>query len=303
VLLRNSHFGSVVRSDALEFRDARHRSLGYDRGPGRDVDASRKRGKMSEPAEIGSTAPHPVLGAFYPGRYERKGFVRRLFDETAPYYDRINWLFSLGTGASYRRRCLLRAGLRPGLRLIDVATGTGLLAQEAVAVTGSRHDVIGVDLSNGMLAVARAKLGIPLVQASAEQLPVADASADFVTMGYALRHVADLVVAFREYYRVLRANGTVMLLEIAKPTQTPSRLFAGFYLGHVVPVLSRWMTGEKRVGDLTRYYWATIEHCVAPEIILQALRDSGFVELSCTVEVDMLRCYVGRKRNAAGGMP
>lgn len=252
---------------------------------------------MTEPAELGPRAPHPVLGAFYGRHSERNGFVRRLFDETAPYYDRINWLFSLGTGGSYRRRCLLRAGLRPGLRLIDVATGTGLLAQEAVAVTGSRHDVIGVDLSDGMLAVARAKLGIPLIQASAEQLPVADASADFVTMGYALRHVADLVVAFREYYRVLRENGTVMLLEIGKPTRTPSRLFAGFYLGQVVPVLSRWMTGEKRVRDLTRYYWATIEQCVAPDIILQALRDCGFVELSCAVEVDMMRCYVGRKRS------
>ncbi|HUH84594.1 MAG TPA: class I SAM-dependent methyltransferase [Stellaceae bacterium] len=256
---------------------------------------------MSEPVKIEPTAPHPVLGAFYSGRNERNGFVRRLFDETAPYYDRINWLFSLGTGGGYRRRCLLRAGLRPGLRLIDVATGTGLLAQEAVAVTGRRDDVIGVDLSNGMLAVARAKLGIPLIQASAEHLPVADASTDFVTMGYALRHVADLAVAFREYYRVLRENGTVMLLEIGKPTHAPSRLFAGFYLGQVVPVLSRWMTGEKRVRDLTRYYWATIEHCVAPEIILQALRDSGFVELSCAVEVDMMRCYVGRKRKSAGG--
>jgi demethylmenaquinone methyltransferase/2-methoxy-6-polyprenyl-1,4-benzoquinol methylase len=251
---------------------------------------------MNEPVELGPRAPHPVLGEFYGGHNERTGFVRRLFNETAPYYDKINAIFSLGTGASYRRRCLVRAGLHPGLRLIDVATGTGLVAQEAVAVTGRRPDVIGVDLSDGMLAIARAKLGIPVIQATAEELPLAEASADFVTMGYALRHVSDLVAAFREYHRVLRQGGTLMLLEIGKPTRTLSRKLAALYLGRLVPLLSRWMTGDRRAQDLTRYYWATIEHCVAPEIILQALAESGFVELSCDVEVDLMRCYVGRKR-------
>ncbi len=251
---------------------------------------------MNEPVELGPRAPHPVLGEFYGGHNERTGFVRRLFNETAPHYDKINAIFSLGTGASYRRRCLVRAGLRPGLRLIDVATGTGLVAQEAVAVTGRRHDVVGIDLSDGMLAIARAKLGIAVIQATAEQLPLADASTDFVTMGYALRHVSDLVAAFREYHRVLRQDGTLMLLEIGKPTRPLSRMLAALYLGRLVPLLSRWMTGDERARELTRYYWATIEHCVAPEIILQALAESGFVELSCEVEVDLMRCYVGRKR-------
>ena len=73
-------------------------------------------------------------------------------------------------------------------------------------------------------------------------------------------------------------------------------MLAALYLGRLVPLLSRWMTGDRRARDLTRYYWATIDHCVAPEIILEALAESGFVELSCDVEVDLMRCYVGRKR-------
>jgi demethylmenaquinone methyltransferase/2-methoxy-6-polyprenyl-1,4-benzoquinol methylase len=251
---------------------------------------------MSEPVEREPVAPHPLLSDFYGASGERTAFVRRLFNDTASYYDGINKLYSLGSGAWYRRRSLVRAGLRPGLRLIDVATGTGMVAQEALAVIGRREDVIGVDLSEAMLTIARNKLGIRVIQGVAEQLPIADASTDFVTMGYALRHVADLVVAFREFHRVLRQDGTVLLLEIGKPTRRLGRAVAGTYLGRVVPLLSRWFSGGERAQALTAYYWATIDHCVAPAIILKALADSGFVELRCDVELDMLRSYVGRKR-------
>jgi demethylmenaquinone methyltransferase/2-methoxy-6-polyprenyl-1,4-benzoquinol methylase len=251
---------------------------------------------MREPVEREPVAPHPLLSEFYGERDDRAAFVRRLFNDTAPLYDGINKLYSLGSGAWYRRRCLVRAGLRPGLRVIDVATGTGMVAQEAVAVTGRREDVIGVDLSEAMLAIARSKLRIPVIQGVAEQLPIADASADFVTMGYALRHVADLVAAFREYHRVLRQDGTVVLLEIGKPTRKLGRVVAETYLGRMVPLLSRWFSGGERAQALTAYYWATIDQCVAPEVILKALGDSGFVELRCDVELDMLRSYIGRKR-------
>jgi demethylmenaquinone methyltransferase/2-methoxy-6-polyprenyl-1,4-benzoquinol methylase len=254
---------------------------------------------MSEPVEREPVAPHPWLSEFYGERDEHAAFVRRLFNETASFYDGINKLYSLGSGAWYRRRCLVRAGLHPGQRLIDVATGTGMVAQEAVAVTGSRQDVIGIDLSEAMLAIARNKLDIAVIQGVAEQLPVADASADFVTMGYALRHVCDLVTAFREFHRVLREDGTVLLLEIGKPTRRLGRVVAQTYLGRLVPLLSRWLSGSERAQALTQYYWATIDQCVAPEVILKALGDSGFVELACDVELDMMRCYVGRKRSPA----
>lgn len=239
--------------------------------------------------------PHPVIAGFYDGREQRLSFVRSLFNETAPYYDGINRLFSLGSGAWYRRRCLKRAGLGPGCRVIDVAIGTGLLAREAIALTGNAGDVIGVDLSEAMLGVAREKLGLPLVQGAAEHLPFADESADFVTMGYALRHVSDLVTAFREFHRVLRRDGTVLLLEIGQPTRAVNRALASAYLGRVVPFLCRWTSGRSRTRILMQYYWHTIEHCVPPEIILQAMRDGGFRDLRCEADFDLFRSYVGRK--------
>ena len=251
---------------------------------------------MTEPVEREPAAPHPLLSDFYDAGGERPAFVRHLFNETAAFYDGINRLYSLGSGAWYRRRSLLRAGLHPGHIVIDVATGTGLVAEQAVAITGRRRDVIGIDLSEAMLAIASRKLGIPATQAIAEQLPIADASADFVTMGYALRHVSDLVVAFREFHRVLRPNGTVVLLEIGRPGNKLSRMIAETYFGRIVPLLSRWLSGGEKARTLTQYYWATIDRCVAPEIILQALGDSGFVELRCDVDLDVMRSYVGRKR-------
>lgn len=239
--------------------------------------------------------PHPIIPKFYEERAQRRPFVRDLFNKTAPYYDAINQVFSLGTGGRYRRQCLLRSGLRPGQRLIDVAVGTGLLAQEAVSITGSRRNVIGVDLSEGMLAVARKKLGISLIQGAAEALPIADETADFVTMGYALRHVSDLVATFREFHRVLRRGGTVLLLEIGMPSHRLSRVMASAYLGGLVPLLGRWTTGQTQVQRLTQYYWATIENCVPPETVQQAMRDSGFGDVSCAVDLGLFRSYVGRK--------
>jgi demethylmenaquinone methyltransferase/2-methoxy-6-polyprenyl-1,4-benzoquinol methylase len=181
------------------------------------------------------------------------------------------------------------------MRLIDVAIGTGLLAQEAVSITQSRRNVIGVDLSEGMLAIAREKLGNALIQGTADALPLADEIADFVTMGYALRHVSDLTGAFREFHRVLRRGGTLLLLEIGKPSSRLKRVLVSTYLGRIVPLLCRWTTGEVQAKALMQYYWATIENCVPAEIVLQAMRDSGFKDAQCKVDFDLFRSYVGRK--------
>jgi demethylmenaquinone methyltransferase / 2-methoxy-6-polyprenyl-1,4-benzoquinol methylase len=239
--------------------------------------------------------PHPVLSGFYGQRGQRTTFVRRLFNETAPHYDGVNRLFSLGSGAWYRRRSLLRAGLRSGCEVIDVAVGTGLLAQEIVAITGRGRNVTGIDLSEGMLAAARRKLDIRLIQGMAEQLPIASESADFLTMGYALRHVPDLVGAFREFHRVLRHGGTAVILEISKPTRVLSHALVSGYLGHIAPLVCRLTMGG-RTKALMEYYWETIENCVPPQTILAAMAQAGFADLRCDVDLDMFRSYVGRKR-------
>ncbi|HVA35309.1 MAG TPA: class I SAM-dependent methyltransferase, partial [Stellaceae bacterium] len=174
----------------------------------------------------GLLRPQALIAGYYADPARRLSQARDLFNRTAQQYDPVNRLFSLGSGAWYRRRCLRRAGLRPGQQVVDVAVGTGLLAREALTVTGDRSAVLGVDVSEAMLAIARRNLGIALVQGAAEALPLADDVADFVTMGYALRHVADLVATFREALRVLRPGGTLLLLEISTPRRRLSRALA-----------------------------------------------------------------------------
>ena len=202
-------------------------------------------------------------------------------------------------GESFRRRALARIGLQPGMTVLNVAIGTGLVARQAVAITGDSRAVIGLDVSAGMLAEVRRLLGIPLVQGLMEQLPVADACCDLVSMGYALRHVADLNATFREFHRVLRPGGVLLILEIAHPTTPFKRAMLKFYLGRLIPLLGRLTTGQRDMQTLMRYYWDPIENCVPPETIIQAIRDAGFAEAGCDVELDLFRAYFGRKGSGA----
>src|SRR5262249_6361933 len=147
----------------------------------------------------------------------RAPFLRKIFDETAGDYDLMDRVMAVGSGSRYRRTALLRAGLAPGMDVLDVATGTELVAREAAGVTGGGGRVGGVDRSAGMLREARWKSGAWAVQGTAELLPFDDARFDFVSMGFALRHMADLAFVFAELRRVLKPGGTVCMLEITDP--------------------------------------------------------------------------------------
>ena len=244
-------------------------------------------------------APHPPLTDYYGPPENRTAFVRGLFDRTARHYDGVNTLLSLGSGRWYRRGALRQAGLRPGMRMLDVATGTGLLAREALGILGPEGTLVGLDPSEGMLAEWRRSLGgsASLLRGTAEALPVADGSFDFVALGYALRHIPDVGAAFREFHRVLRPGGRVLVLEKLRPRSRVTHALAKAWFGSVVPAFSRISRGgngpEMRV--LMRYYWDTVEHCIAPEVILGALGEAGFTNLACDRQIDMFGAYTGMK--------
>jgi len=222
-------------------------------------------------------------------------FVRALFNDTAPYYDTVHQIFSLGSGNWYRRRCLTRAGLKPGQKLLDIAIGTGLIAASARSILGDEGEVIGLDLSEAMLAEARRKLDIPLIQGTADNLPIGDACLDFLVMGYAIRHVADLGTCLREFRRVLKPGGTVLLLEVSSPTNAIYRATLAYYLRRAVPFLSRWATRQSKVRALMDYHWETMENCLSPELILESLTAAGFSDLVCETWFDLFRSYACRK--------
>jgi demethylmenaquinone methyltransferase / 2-methoxy-6-polyprenyl-1,4-benzoquinol methylase len=240
-------------------------------------------------------APHPPLKKYYDAEADRAGWLCQLFDRTAVDYDRIERAMALGSGPWYRRCALQRAGLAPGMRVLDIGTGTGLTAREAERIVGAAGHVIGVDPSAGMLERAKVPSRVQLVRGSAEAIPCAPESAEFLSMGYALRHIADLSAAFAEFLRVLAPGGRVCLLEITPPARRWSRMLLRTYMRGVVPYLARVMAAHRDTPQLMRYYWDTIEACASPATIVQALREAGFSDVHRHLEIGIFSEYWARK--------
>ena len=243
--------------------------------------------RSAEPA----LPPHPVLCGHYVSAAERVGYVRSLFDESAPSYDRINAWMSLRTGERYRRDALVRAGLSVGQQMLDIACGTGVLARHAQDLVGPGGRVLALDPSQPMLKEAAGR-GVGLRAAAiAEALPLPDGSMDFVSMGYALRHVADLAVAFREFRRVLRPGGRLLILEMVPPRSSVGYALTKLYLKYTVPAVTALVTRNAKARRLMEYYWETIDRCVSPQTVLQALTDAGFESVSRQVQVAIMNEY------------
>ena len=240
-------------------------------------------------------APHAPLTDYYGAEAERRGFVNGIFDDTAIDYDRIERLMALGTGPWYRRHAHVRAGLTSGMEVLDVAVGTGLVAREAAAVVGDARKVVGVDPSIGMLRAASRPQGIVAVQGTAERLPFATDRFDFLSLGFALRHMSDLEIVLQEFHRVLRPGGILCVLEITRPRSAVARRALKAYMRVVIPLLARLVGKRRDTPLLFRYFWDTIEACVAPEAVLEALRHAGFAEVKRTVEAGIFSEYTGRK--------
>ncbi len=239
----------------------------------------------------GPLRPHPPLTRYYSDEEERRRQVLAWFNESAPDYDWINQAMSFGSGSRYRRQALQRAGFTSGMSALDVACGTGVLAAHAQEIAGPDGLVLGLDPSTGMLRQARGRGVRRLVRAVAEALPFPDGRFDMLTMGYALRHVADLKATFREYHRVLKPGGKLLILEITPPRSRLSHRALSLYLGTLVPLLARLGRHGRSSQALMRYYWETIESCVEPSVILAALADAGFSQVDRRVEKGMLSDY------------
>jgi len=221
--------------------------------------------------------------------------LRQLFDDSAGIYDRVDALGSGGRGLRYRQEALGRAGLQPGARVLDVACGTGLMSLAASRLTEGRVTLVGVDPSPGMSARARAKLPMEFHEGVAESLPVPAAAFDFVMMGYALRHVPDWTRAFREFARVLRPGGRVVLLEITRPASRGGKMVFDGYFGGVLPVLGLLATGQLRAWRLYRYYWRTMAAARRPAAVLAALEQAGFAASRHRLQYGCMSEYTAKR--------
>jgi demethylmenaquinone methyltransferase/2-methoxy-6-polyprenyl-1,4-benzoquinol methylase len=246
--------------------------------------------------------PHLPLRRYYHDDAKRSEYVVDLFNQTAQHYNTIEALF-LNGGLLYRRLSLRMAGLRPGMKVLDVAIGTAAVARGAARVVGPSGRVFGVDPSIGMLGQARRNFHGPLTRGVAESLPFATNTFDFVTMGIALRHVSDLVATFREYLRVLRPGGTLWILEGHVPRSPLGHKLTRFVWARVIPGMTLVFTRSREAKLLMDYYWDTVEQCVPPEQIVEAMRKAGFERAhSRTTMPGAFIEYTGKKRGEGAGV-
>jgi demethylmenaquinone methyltransferase/2-methoxy-6-polyprenyl-1,4-benzoquinol methylase len=179
----------------------------------------------------------------------RKRHARELFQGLPSRYDRLGALLSIGQDPRWRRELVRALGPLQGVRVLDVATGTGLVAAELLARGAGA--VVGLDQSPEMLAAARARFErsptagrVELVEGEAERLPFADATFDALTFTYLLRYVDDPRATMRELARTVRPGGRVASLEFGVPPWPPARAAWRLYTTIGLPALGRMASRE-----------------------------------------------------------
>jgi len=208
----------------------------------------------------------------------KKEQVAEMFDNIALNYDFLNHFLSFGIDKAWRRRAIRIIMKYSPSRILDVATGTGDLAIESLK-TGA-HEVVGVDISEEMLAVGRAKvelLGaghrIILQPGDSEDLCFSDNSFDAVTVAFGVRNFENLSKGLGEILRVLKPGGVLCILEFSKPRCFPVKQFYSFYFFYIIPLLGRLFSKER---SAYRYLPESVEHFPDGEEFLAILRKGGF---------------------------
>jgi demethylmenaquinone methyltransferase / 2-methoxy-6-polyprenyl-1,4-benzoquinol methylase len=166
-----------------------------------------------------------------------------MFDRIAGLYDRMNSVMTAGLHHQWRRRAADLAALAPGGRALDVATGTGDLAFELATRVAPGGEVVGVDFSERMLELARAKAApvtpVRFQSGNALALEYPDGAFDAATVGFGARNFSDLSRGLSEMARVVRPGGRVVVLEITTPQRPPLSTFFELWFDHAIPALGR----------------------------------------------------------------
>ena len=254
---------------------------------------------MPPPKPTPVHAPHIPLTDYYQTEQDRQVYLRQMFDNTAVDYDHIEAIFAWGSGSRYRRQALVRGGLKTGMKVLDVGVGTGLVAAQACILTGNAALVTGVDPSPGMMAASKLPDTMVLMEGRAEALPFPDNHFDFLSMGYALRHISDLGVAFAEFERVLKPGGRLCVLEITPAQNRFWRWLLKSYMRSVLPFLTRFLSRQKDTATIWRYHWDSIEACVPPEQVVAALSAAGLMQVKRHVELGVFSEYQALKADSA----
>ena len=201
-----------------------------------------------------------------------------MFSRIARSYDALNRLLSLGSDLRWRRILVRRTAALPGARLLDACAGTAELAI-GLATSYPEASVVGVDASEGMLAIARRKVRekglagrIALLRADVLQLPFPDCAFDAAVVAFGLRNISDRQRGVRELIRAVRPGGKLLVLEFAPPPSSFSGVLFRFCLSRVIPAIGEFVSGEPRAY---RYLHASVAGFLKPAEVVSLLRGQG----------------------------
>jgi demethylmenaquinone methyltransferase / 2-methoxy-6-polyprenyl-1,4-benzoquinol methylase len=235
------------------------------------------------------------------------GEMVAMFERIAPVYDVMNTLMTAGLDRRWRTAAIREAGLRPGMRVLDVATGTGKLALAAAAGVGTRGSATGLDASRAMLRraaraearrSARRAAGPPIswVHGDAMSMPFAADSFDAVTIGFGLRNLPDVGTALGELARVAAPGGRVVILELGEPAKGMPRLLFRTWFQRIIPLLGR-VAGR---AAAYAYLPESVSRYPRPEEIAVLMGQAGLEEVQWRwLPSGMVTLHRGR-RPAAG---
>ncbi len=206
---------------------------------------------------------------------ERATYVQTMFTQIARRYDLMNRLMTGGQDVRWRKRVIQLAQLKPDSALLDLGSGTGDLAREALEQF-PRSKVIAADFTLEMMRVGQKRGALNFSSADALRLPFHDESFDAVISGFLMRNVIDLPKALQEQYRVLKPGGRIAILDTTRPKKNILSPFIWLHMHVVIPTLGGLLTGVK---EAYQYLPETTEGFVTAEDLAARMISVGFKQV------------------------
>jgi demethylmenaquinone methyltransferase/2-methoxy-6-polyprenyl-1,4-benzoquinol methylase len=214
----------------------------------------------------------------------KKEQVEEMFNQIAPRYDLLNSLLSLGIDRTWRKKAIRSIAAIKPQRILDVATGTGALAIEALSISPAH--VTGVDIADDMLEAGRQKLvklgleeKITLVRGDSENLRFESGSFDAVTAAFGVRNFGNLQAGLNEMHRVLKRGGMIAILEFSTPRAFPFRQFYRFYFTYILPLFGGMISNSRKAYT---YLPESVKHFPEGNEFTAYLVKAGFRETRST---------------------
>ncbi len=208
----------------------------------------------------------------------KEHYIKRIFAEVAPVYDRFNLLASWGNVWLWQRRFVRLCRIQPGMRVLDVCCGTGKVSALLAHRAGADGCVIGLDFSDDMLRRAAVARGLSYTRGDALHLPFQDASFHLVTSSFALRNLSCLYSFMEQAHRVLVPGGRLCVMDMYLPAVAWVRTVYTLYLRHALPLIGR-IINPRASCQPYRYLAASITGFADPERVSTVMASSGFVHV------------------------